>query len=100
MTFRFRRRIRLFPGVYANISKRGVSVSAGVRGARVTLDKRGGVRETVSLPGTGASWNEYHRPQTAPAGTPRQRQRRPVRHACLILAAILAGLLALALVAG
>lgn len=52
MAFTFRKRIKLLPGVHLNVGKKGLSVSAGVRGLRVT---RGGGRTTMSagLPGTG-----------------------------------------------
>jgi len=52
MTVRFFKRIKLFPGVTLNLSKRGVSISTGIKGAHVTVNKKG-VRETVGLPGTG-----------------------------------------------
>ena len=57
---RFRRTIKIAPGLRLNVGKRGVSVSAGVRGARVTLGK-GRVTRTVGLPGTGLSWSETTR---------------------------------------
>jgi hypothetical protein len=55
MGFRFRRSIKILPGIRLNIGKRGVSTSIGVRGAHVTLG-HGQVRETVGLPGTGLSY--------------------------------------------
>ena len=55
MGWRFRRSIRLFPGIRLNIGKRGVSTSIGVRGAHVTLG-HGKVRETVGIPGSGLSY--------------------------------------------
>jgi hypothetical protein len=57
MGFRFRRSIRLLPGVRLNFSKGGVSASVGKRGATVNVGKRG-VRATVGLPGTGLSYSE------------------------------------------
>ena len=55
MAFRFRRSLRLFPGVRLNFSKSGVSASVGVRGATLNLGQRG-ARATVGLPGTGLSY--------------------------------------------
>jgi hypothetical protein len=55
--FRFRRSIRLFPGVRLNIGKTGVSTSLGVRGAHITVG-HGKVRTTVGLPGTGLSYTD------------------------------------------
>ncbi len=61
-SFRFYRRVNIFPGLSVNISKSGPSLSLGVRGAHVTLG-RNGVRKTVGIPGTGiyyTSYNGYH----------------------------------------
>jgi len=41
MAVRFFKRIRLFPGVTLNLSKRGVSISTGIKGAHVTVNKKG-----------------------------------------------------------
>ena len=48
---RVRRRLRILPGLWLNVAKRGVSVSAGIRG--LTFNSRG--RTTASLPGMGLS---------------------------------------------
>ena len=55
MGFRFQKRIPIFPGVYLNLSKSGVSVSLGGHGATVNL---GTQRRMVSvgIPGTGMSY--------------------------------------------
>ena len=66
--FRFRRSIRLLPGLRLNIGKRSASLSMGVRGAHVTLGKTG-VRTTVGIPGTGLSYTEvlpHHHAESAP----------------------------------
>ena len=55
MAFRLFRRIKIAPGITINLSKSGLSASAGVRGARVTRGPRG-VRRTVGIPGTGVSY--------------------------------------------
>lgn len=55
MGWRFRRSIKILPGIRINIGKRGVSTSIGVRGAHVTLG-HGQIRETVGLTGTGFSY--------------------------------------------
>ena len=57
MSFRFRKRIKILPGVRLNFSKSGVSTSIGVPGATVNLSKKG-TRTTVGLPGTGISYTE------------------------------------------
>ena len=55
MGFRFRRSIRLLPGVKLNLSKSGVSVSLGGKGASFNIGPRG-TRTTVGIPGTGLSY--------------------------------------------
>jgi Protein of unknown function (DUF4236) len=55
MGFRFRRSLKLLPGIRLNFGKRGVSTSIGVRGAHITVG-HGKVRETVGLAGTGLSY--------------------------------------------
>jgi Protein of unknown function (DUF4236) len=55
MGFRFRKRIKLFPGLHLNISKRGYSISVGERGLTTNISRKG-LRETVSAPGTGISY--------------------------------------------
>lgn len=55
MGLRFRRSVRLFPGVRLNFSRSGVSTSIGLRGATVTLGP-GGTYANVGIPGTGISY--------------------------------------------
>lgn len=55
MGLRFRRSIRVLPGIRINLSRSGLSTSVGVRGAHVTLG-HGKVRETVGVPGSGVSY--------------------------------------------
>jgi hypothetical protein len=55
MGFRFRKRIKLFPGLWLNASKRCISASIGGHGLTANISKKG-VRKTVGLPGTGVSY--------------------------------------------
>ena len=52
MSWRFRRSIRLFPGLRLNLSKSGLSMTAGIRGLSVTTGKRG-TYMNAGIPGTG-----------------------------------------------
>lgn len=63
--FRFRKRIKLVPGVWLNLSKRGISTSVGIKGLTVNLngDK---TRTTVSAPGTGLSYSSVERGDGGP----------------------------------
>ena len=56
--FRFRRTLRIVPGVRLNFSGSGASVSLGPRGLHFTIGQRG-TRTTVGLPGSGISWTSY-----------------------------------------
>jgi hypothetical protein len=56
MGFRFRRSLRLLPGVGLNIGKPGTSTSIGVRGAHITVG-HGRVRESIGIPGSDLSYS-------------------------------------------
>ena len=86
MGFRFRRSTRLGP-LRFNFSKSGLSsISVGGRGAsfNIPVNRSGGTRSTVGLPGTGLSWSVEHTPDRAAvipageaAGLPNSRRLRP-----------------------
>ena len=69
MGLRLFRRIKIAPGISINLSKSGLSASAGMRGARVTLGPRG-VRRTVGIPGTGI----YYTENSSLSGSSRKRR--------------------------
>lgn len=71
MGWLFRRSVKVAPGVRANVSKSGVSVSVGVRGARVTRGKNG-VTTTVGVPGTGL----YHRSYSSYSKLQAEKERK------------------------
>ena len=86
MGFRFRRSARLGP-LRFHFSKGGLSsISLGGRGAsfNVPVNRSGGPRTTVGLPGTGLSWSVEHTPDQPAAilagpaeGLPNSRRLRP-----------------------
>jgi len=57
MGFRFRRRIRLAPGININLGLGGASLSLGGPGATVNIGRKG-VLGTVGIPGSGLSYSE------------------------------------------
>lgn len=69
MGLRFRRSIKLAPGVRVNVSKSGPSVSVGGRGATLNSSGRG-TTSTLGIPGTGVSVRSPARSsrQTSPTG--------------------------------
>lgn len=56
--FRFRKSIKLLPGVRLNLSKKSASVSVGVANLTANIASTGKKRTTVSLPG-GWSWVRF-----------------------------------------
>jgi tetratricopeptide (TPR) repeat protein len=57
-SFRFRRSIKLGPGVRLNVSKTGIGASVGVRGARRSFHSSGRETSSVGIPGTGLGYVE------------------------------------------
>ncbi|MFB1068306.1 DUF4236 domain-containing protein [Vibrio diabolicus] len=57
MGFKFRKRIKIAPGLHINVSKSGVSTSIGKPGATVNIGKKGG-KATVGIPGSGLSYSQ------------------------------------------
>lgn len=74
MGLRFQRRIRVLPGVHLNLSRSGVGMSIGGRGAHIGITARGQRYTSIGLPGTGISWREYQR---KPAPRPCELCRQP-----------------------
>jgi hypothetical protein len=73
--FRFRRQLRIIPGLHLNLSRSGISATVGVPGMRVTLGKRPALN--IGLPGTGISYRESlgsapPAPPAPPAAAPGQ----------------------------
>lgn len=57
MGFKFRKRIKVIPGVTLNIGKKGISTSIGKSGATINVSKKG-VKGTVGVPGSGVSFTQ------------------------------------------
>lgn len=53
MGLRFRKSVKIAPGVRVNFSKKGVGMSVGTKGARYSVHSSGRRTTTVGLPGTG-----------------------------------------------
>lgn len=58
MPIRFRRQIKVAPGVKLNLSKSGVSTTVGSKGLHFNISKRG-IKRTMTIPGTGISEVDY-----------------------------------------
>ena len=80
MGFRFRKSFKIAPGVRVNVGKKSVGISAGVKGAHVSVNSSGRKTTTVGIPGTGLSYQKTEKigghaatdkhDQTAPEYTP------------------------------
>lgn len=71
MAIRFRKSLKIAPGLRLNVSTKGVSASIGRKGAMVNVSKRG-TRVTAGLPGTGLSASHLFK-----AGSSRPNQATP-----------------------
>lgn len=72
MGFKFRKSIKIAPGVKLNINKNSVGISAGTRGARVSVNSKGRATTTVGVPGSGISYSRT----TNLGGNNRQNNQR------------------------
>ena len=73
MPIRFRRTIKIAPGVKLNLSKSGVSTTVGPKGVHFTFNKHG-IRRSIGIPGTGLSEVDYIKKD----GTAEEHQRSEV----------------------
>lgn len=55
MAIRFRKSMKIIPGVRVTLGKNGISGSLGTNGARVSVNSKGQVRGTAGISGTGLS---------------------------------------------
>lgn len=58
MGFRFRKSMKIAPGLRLTFGKRSIGLSAGIRGARVSLNSSGRVTSSAGIPGSGLYWTE------------------------------------------
>lgn len=79
MGFRYRKSIKVLPGVRMTFSKAGVSYSAGGKGFRVTKTASGRVQRTVGIPGTGVYHTKALSSSARPLATaaPPSKPQRP-----------------------
>lgn len=88
MGFRFRKSLRIAPGIRINLSKSGISTSLGGAGASINLSSRG-TRHTVGLPGTGLSFSSM---SSGPGSSPPAAVGSPTSNqgcGCLIVVGLL-----------
>jgi tetratricopeptide (TPR) repeat protein len=90
MPIRFRRSIKLGKGLRLNVSKTGLGLSAGVRGARYSVHSSGRTTRSVGIPGSGVgfvstSMGGGKRGSTSGSHTRRQQVVVPPQNAAAML---------------
>lgn len=58
MGLRFKKSIKIVPGIKVNIGKNSVGISAGNKYGGVSVNSKTGVTKRTSIPGTGISYTE------------------------------------------
>lgn len=81
MGFRFRKSVKIAPGVRLNLGKKSAGISFGGKGAGVSINSKTGTTSRVSIPGTGLSYtsssssHKHHARETgATFASPNQRE--------------------------
>jgi thioredoxin 1 len=59
--WRFRKSLKIAPGIRLNLASGSVGVSAGIKGARVGINSKNGAYSHLSIPGTGLYRRTYHK---------------------------------------
>ena len=101
MAFRFRKSIKLAPGVKLNVGKKSVGVSVGGKYGGVSFNSRSGSRARVSAPGTGLSYTTSLNSKSSSKATPSQapapvvKEKKPFYKSWLFWAAVIVVLLLL-----
>lgn len=91
MGLRFRRSIKIAPGVRVNLNKKSASVTFGPKGLKHTVSTTGKSHTTVGVPGTGLSYTTSgDRPASVPAA---QRPTSPKSKAVVLPLCIFLGVL-------
>ena len=60
MGFRFRKSVKIAPGMRLNVGKKSASVSFGKKGARYTISSTGRRTSSIGIPGTGLYYTKSH----------------------------------------
>lgn len=70
MAYRYRKSIRIAKGVKVNLTKTGVGMTVGGRGAHYSVHSSGRHTASVGIPGTGLSYVSSHKTSTKTAAHP------------------------------
>lgn len=75
MGFRFRKSMKILPGIRLTFGKNSIGLSAGVPGARISLNSSGRVTTSAGIPGSGMHWTESTSMKKGRAGRTSSRAR-------------------------
>lgn len=64
MGLRYRKSVSIGKNTRLNLSKSGIGISSGIKGARMSVGPRG-IRQTVGIPGTGIYYTKEHRKKSS-----------------------------------
>lgn len=81
MGLRFRKSFRIGNCFRINISKSGIGYSFGTKGARITKKAGGGIRNTLSVPGTGISYTSDSKKRRSA----KKVEQKPVEQPVIVL---------------
>ena len=93
MGFRFRKSIKIAPGVRVNIGKKSTSISFGGKGARYTVSSTGRKTASMGIPGTGLSYvatETKKKPSPKPVTVQKKTPSKMTYKVCSILTLVLA----------
>ena len=80
MGFRFRKSVKVAPGVRLNFGKKSTGISFGGKGAGVSINSKSGVMGHVSVPGTGLSYtskpSSHQKSQNGNEAEPAQKSQK------------------------
>lgn len=94
MGLRFRRSIKIAPGVRLNLNKKSASVTFGSKGLKHTVSTTGKSHTTVGVPGTGLSYTSSSGGSGRPASIPSaQRPTSPKSKAVVLPLCVFLGAL-------
>lgn len=93
MGFRFRRSMKIVPGVRLNFGKKSSSISFGTRGVHYTINSNGKRTTSVGIPGTGVSYTSTSGPNRGKRrSTPPSRSKKKTGSCMMTLLYLLAAI--------
>lgn len=75
MGWRFRKSIRIVPGVRLNLGKKSTGISFGGKGFRYSINSKGRRTKSIGIPGTGVYFTE--------SSSKKSKKKAPVKNNCM-----------------